>query len=187
MDAPVQNEIAWFRFGGPDVLMSNGLGAVEEIMSRVELSRIIPASANEVWAVVSDIGAVHEFHPQIVCSPITNGQARGVGAERRCELVDGSEVSERVTDWHEGRSMTIAILETAAPILDGRASFFIERALGASSRVTFTMEYVPDMGMFSGLLDALVLRRRMARLMGDVLEGLEAKVTKSVPHFGLAG
>lgn len=57
---------------------------------KISISRVIPASAEKVWAVVGeDFGAIAYSHPQIVSSDYINGSLEsGEGAERVCNFND---------------------------------------------------------------------------------------------------
>jgi len=86
-------------------------------MTKITQNRTIQAPADRVWDILADFGGVHFFHPMVESSPITNGQDTGLGAKRRCELYNGTEVNEEITLFNpERRNLVIAVNAPSPPI-----------------------------------------------------------------------
>ncbi|MBO0829491.1 MAG: SRPBCC family protein [Streptosporangiales bacterium] len=65
-------------------------------MARAYASGVVPASADEVWAVVRDFDGLPSWHPAIAGSEIEQGTNLVVGAVRRLALDGGGAVGERL-------------------------------------------------------------------------------------------
>lgn len=82
-------------------------------MPRPYSSGVVPASADEVWAVLRVFDGLPEFHPAIAASELTTGEEGRVGAVRRLTLGDGGVVVEDLLALDEpGRSLTYSITES---------------------------------------------------------------------------
>ena len=56
----------------------------------MENSIFIEASPEQIWSVLGRLDALADYDPAIAESRIVTLERSGVGAERRCELKDGS-------------------------------------------------------------------------------------------------
>lgn len=65
-------------------------------MPRPYASAVVPASADEVWALVRDFDGLADWIPAIASSSLDSGTAAEVGAVRRLTLGDGGVVVERL-------------------------------------------------------------------------------------------
>lgn len=59
-------------------------------------SGVVPASADDVWALIRPFDGLPAWHPGIESSQLTHGQEGMVGAVRRLVLGDGGVVVERL-------------------------------------------------------------------------------------------
>lgn len=86
-------------------------------MPRPFASTVVPATADEVWALVRDFDGLPGWHPAIDASELTAGGPAEVGAVRRLTLTDGGTVVERLVGLDDARrSYTYEILESPFPI-----------------------------------------------------------------------
>lgn len=106
----------------------------------------------EVWRILKDFGGHYRFNPLIELSPITNGIAEGLGAERQVVMYDGSEMLQTILDYDEGESILIGFTETSLPIRNGTARFSIEPADQAFCRLSIEVLFEPKMGAFGAVL-----------------------------------
>ncbi len=82
-------------------------------MPRPYSSAVVPAPADEVWAVLRVFNGLPDFHPAIAASELTTGEEGRIGAVRRLTLGDGGVVVEDLLALDEpGRSVTYSILES---------------------------------------------------------------------------
>jgi hypothetical protein len=76
-------------------------------MPRPYASGVVPASAEDVWKLVSQFVGLADWHPLISESFIESGTPQQVGTVRRLILADGSQVAERLLALDsDGRSYT---------------------------------------------------------------------------------
>lgn len=145
-------------------------------MTTLRVERNIAARASVVWPLLKDFQHIDAFNPNLSRSSHISGTPfEGLGAERRCELKDGRNwIEERVIDWRPGEGYTVEIYAGTMPIRDVRTTLAVQPD-GERSRAVMQINYTPKLGPFGQLLDVLVLRRKMTRLMHSVLEGLEQK------------
>lgn len=82
-------------------------------MPRPYSSAVVPAPADEVWAVVRVFDGLPDWHPAIAASELTTGDEGRVGAVRRLTLGDGGVVVEDLLALDEpGRTLVYSILES---------------------------------------------------------------------------
>ena len=142
-------------------------------MTKLTLSRTIHAPADRVWDILADFGGVHVFHPMVDASPITNGQDTGLGAERCCELYNGTKVNEEITSFNpEHRNIGITVNQPDPPIEAMRGEFTVTPSGDGSCEVLAIMEY----GLIEGALEKEQvdgLRAMMEGVVENVLKGLD--------------
>ena len=117
----------------------------------------------DVWRVLKDFGGHYRFNPLIELSPITNGIAEGLGAEREVQLYDGSSILQTILDFKEGESILIGFTETSLPIKNATAKFTLTPPDREFCRVFVDLAYEPKLGVVGGLLGTFykpVLRNR---------------------------
>ena len=86
-------------------------------MPRPYASAVIPASADDVWALVRDFDGLPGWHPAISASSLDSGSSAEVGAIRRLTLGDGGVVVERLVTLDDtDRRYTYEILESPFPV-----------------------------------------------------------------------
>jgi Polyketide cyclase / dehydrase and lipid transport len=129
--------------------------------------------ATRLWAILSDLEAVAQYNPSVRSARIAGNHRLGTGAVRECELVPKGKVVERVTDWEEGRSLGLEVVESDWPIRSMQWVTRIEPA-GSGSRLVQRLEYKMKFGPAGWLLDALVMRRAVDRNVARALQELIA-------------
>jgi len=79
---------------------------------RYELFADVDVPADDLWPVVSDLGAIHRFSASLVSSEQVG--ASGPGARRTCRNAAGACWSEEVVAWDEGRSLRLRFVSDEA-------------------------------------------------------------------------
>ena len=120
-----------------------------------------------VWTLLSDLEAVQHYNPTVRVVTVQGSRRTGVGAERACELVPIGRVVERVTHWEEGRAVGIEVAESDWPIHFMRWVTRVE-PVGASTRITQSLEYKVKFGPVGWLLNNLVMRRKLTTTLDEV-------------------
>jgi hypothetical protein len=135
----------------------------------------VNAPRSAVWAVLADIGRIHEWNPGVVASRKTTVGEDGPGAGRRCELGGKNYLDEEVVEWAPERALTMRITATNLPFKAADIRFTIE-GHGRQTRVTVSPTYALKFGWLGRLLDTLAVRARYRRGMADLLQGLRTYV-----------
>ncbi|GAB3297347.1 SRPBCC family protein [Parasphingorhabdus pacifica] len=93
-------------------------------MAKSYASRLIPASAKEVWAAIRDFDGLPQWHPGISSSTLAeNAHGTEVGAVRILVLADGAEVREQLVALDDAeRTLTYDILSGPFPVRSYRAT-----------------------------------------------------------------
>jgi carbon monoxide dehydrogenase subunit G len=139
----------------------------------------IDAPVGAVWAVLSDLDAIHVWVDSIRHSRCL-GQDRGVGAVRLCELQQGT-IRETILEWDEGRSFMYR--GEGAPMMKHATNQWTVEPHGTQTLVTTTAEVVLKGGIFGVLLQPLV--KMMASRMGArSLASLKYLVEHGHPYRG---
>ncbi len=141
-------------------------------MNHLSTTTVVNAPIDRVWQTLADVGTIAEWHPGVAHSPVLTSSRTGLGATRRIELYDGSTVMEEVTSLDEGRSVTVTMSEHAMPLSYGTATFKVEADGNDRTLVTMMMDYKMKYGPLGWLLNVLILRRMMKKLLASVLAGL---------------
>jgi hypothetical protein len=124
-----------------------------------------------LWSVLSALTAVERYNPAVAAARIVGASSSGVGAMRECDLLPKGRVTEKVIVWEELRALGIEVAKSDWPITHMR---WVTRVAprGAGSTVDQRLEYGMKYGLAGRLLDALVMRRMIARSVGRALAGL---------------
>jgi uncharacterized protein YndB with AHSA1/START domain len=142
-------------------------------MSLVSKSAIVRAPHSRVWEAIADVGQIAQWHPGVERSPVVSNQRSGLGATRRVELYDGSSAVEEVTGLDEGRSLTVVMSEHSMPLSRGAATFVVEDAGDGTTRVTMSLDYEMKYGAFGWLMNNLMLRPIVGKLLSSMIAGLD--------------
>ncbi len=120
----------------------------------------IDAPLESVWAVLSDLDAVHHWVDSIRHSHCPE-RDRGIGAMRVCELKQAT-IRETIVAWDEGRSFQYRA--DGAPMMKCASNTWTVEARGNQTLVTSSAEVVLKGGIFGRMLQPLV--RVVARRLG---------------------
>jgi hypothetical protein len=149
-------------------------------MARVRVEYATQARPEDCWALMADFGNIDFFNPHLSESRLVEGSPDcGVGTERQCDLQGGKGYfRERVIDWQEGRSYTVAIYAGTLPIQDARTTLGLVPKLDGSTRLYMETSYRPRYGLFGVIADHLMIRRTLCRMFLGVLKGLAEKAVQ---------
>lgn len=140
----------------------------------------IDAPVAEVWRILSDLPAIHQWVTAIERSYCPT-QSRGVGAMRVCELRQAT-IHETILTWDEGRSFTYQ--GVGAPMMKRATNRWSVAAHGdRQTLVTSYAEVTLKGGLFGALLSPLV--RLMSRRLGArSLASLKYLIEHGTPYAG---
>lgn len=142
-------------------------------MSRVERTIDIAADAATVWRVVSDLDGVTDWNPNVTAA--SSGHAKGgVGATRVCELQPAGRIDEVVSKWEPEREVWFAIGSHGG--IRSADMGVVLTPIDGGTTVTAIADYHLAFGPLGPVVDRLTMRRSMARMMDDSLQGLKEHI-----------
>jgi hypothetical protein len=146
-------------------------------------SACIEAPTEVVWDRLAKLEDIQLWSEPVVHARCDGAVARGVGAERTCELVGHRIIQERWVAWDEGRSFTYEGF--GIPLVKRAANRWSVVAHGERSLLTSEAELELKGGVVGRLLEPLVgsLLRRMAP---NALAGFKYLVEQGHPYVGKA-
>jgi ribosome-associated toxin RatA of RatAB toxin-antitoxin module len=136
-------------------------------------------SPEKVWALLADLEAVQRYNSTVRSASVKGAQRSGVGAVRVCELNPKGQVTERVTQWDNQRSIGFEVSASDWPINYMRWTTRIEPAASAATRITQDLEYQVKFGPLGWLLDNLVMKRKLK----STLDGVFAEMIKQAERI----
>ncbi|MCH9815522.1 MAG: SRPBCC family protein [Actinomycetia bacterium] len=141
-------------------------------------SVLISAPQEQVWAALSEIGAIADWNPGVRESHLIGDQAEGLGAARYCDLGGKNYLHESVVEYQEGEALTMRVDETNLPFKSVDIRFTL-RSVAAETEVTVSPAYTLKYGPMGTILDRLAVRKQYARGMVSLLQGLKKHVEQA--------
>lgn len=152
-------------------------------MTRLSREILIGAARQAVWALISDIGNVAVWNPNVESSECESGAVR-VGTIRVCELKRSGRIEEQVSGWIEGEELWFAISRHGA-VRSAEIGLVLRDATtpGADRRAT-TVEAVADyhlaIGPIGPVIDPLTAERLLTETLDETLAGLKSHLERPV-------
>ncbi len=147
------------------------------IMTTITRSVSIDAPSDEVWATLADFGNISVFNPSVKSSQLTSDHSGGLGATRECVLAPMGVVQERITDWEEGRSMSVEIYDRKMiPGLKSGVARIELAPRGEQTTVSVTMDYSVGLGPVGASMNAMGMRRMFGKALAGLVAGLKHHV-----------
>ena len=112
--------------------------------AEVSFRETIQASADAVWALIADFGAIDRYSPMVAACRLEGDE--GVGQRRVLTLTDGSITISRLEAIDPAsRTLTYRILETKLPLQDYTSTMAVTPLPGADSacEVTWVSHFHP--------------------------------------------
>ena len=139
----------------------------------------IRASRERVWAIVDDLSLIPKYHPEVGKVDFLSGQTtRAMGVKYRCTILEGRKGScvEEVIDYVPGERFATAFPEDTWGLSQMLRDFVVESVLvphgNLETDVALEAYYEP-VGWKMRILNALFLRRHMARRALRTIEGVK--------------
>ncbi len=133
----------------------------------------IDAPLNTVWQVLADYSGVEKWAPTVTQSRASSEVKRGVGAKRILSTTSGEDAEEVVVEWNEGHDFTFEIPDGLASIVRVlRETWSVEPA-SKGAVVAVLMDYQLKDGIVNSIVDWLVVRRALRRILVLNLAGLK--------------
>jgi len=109
-------------------------------MVSVKVSERVEASAEKVWQLFRDFGAIQRFSPQIEKVTV---EGKGVGAVRTLSLPGGTSLQERLEAFDDaGRRLQYAIVAGPIPVASYLATIEVKDE-GKACRIDWSSHFEP--------------------------------------------
>lgn len=142
-------------------------------MARIERTIEIHANAGTVWDIVSDLRGVATWNPNIA-SVTCDFASGGVGATRICHMAQGGHIDEVVSAWTPGSGMQFAIGSHGGIRSADMGMSLVPTETG--TEVTAVADYHLAFGPLGPVVDRIVVKRQMVRMLDDALAGLKLHI-----------
>lgn len=145
-------------------------------MAKIEITETVNAPVAEVWAAWDDYGNIDRFNPNLNRSFLINDSGEtGLGAQRHCDMSDGKNfIQERIVEYVPQKLMAVEVFHGSLPLKFAKATIEMESLAIDRTRLSFTMEFTPGMGL---------LGRFMTPLMKSQFRKLLTKLVISCKSF----
>ncbi len=142
----------------------------------------IQASKAEVWDVVSNLGDIYKYNPNVHKSYYTSVVKEGKGATRICELYPNGKVSETAVEWEKEKGFLLLIepIEGAPPVKDFSAKILLEALEPNKTRVKFTLTYKMKLGLIGELLNKIIIQSKLEEAIRQLARGLKLHMEQGV-------
>lgn len=121
---------------------------------KLKLTACIDAPKEKVWAVLSDLAAIHLWVAPVSSAECSGERNRGVGTVRVCGLRGNVKVKEEFTAWSEGHSFTYRASDV--PMVKFATNQWSVESTNGKTLVTTESEVILKGGVLGGLLVPLM-------------------------------
>ena len=110
-------------------------------MANVSMNATIPASAAEVWKIISDFNGLPKFVAAIVNSTM---EGSGIGAVRTLTLGDGAQIVEKLEALDEkAQSLNYSIVNSPLPLENYLATVQVKDLGGNQCEIVWSSTFDP--------------------------------------------
>ena len=148
-------------------------------MIKLKNTACIEAPADEVWAILADLECIDLWVEPVQLARCEGKITRGVGAERVCDLSGGVSITERWTDWTEGKSFQYAAF--GMPLVKRATNRWTLHPEDGKTLVTSEAEIELKGGFLSRFLE-IMMRPAMKALGPRSLSALAYLVENGAPY-----
>lgn len=155
-------------------------------MITLSASVCVEAPTDEVWARLAKLEDIALWSETVRAARCDGAIARGVGAERTCDLAGGITITERWTSWEEGVSFTYEGF--GIPLVKHARNHWAVEADGEKTLLTSYARVVLKGGRLSRLLEpvlAIQFRRMGPRTLAAFKYLVENGEAPSAKHARL--
>jgi ligand-binding SRPBCC domain-containing protein len=147
-------------------------------MTVLENSIRIEAPPERVWAALAALDVLHRYDPVVKKSEIISVERQGAGASRRCDLVAGGWLKEKIVAFEPHRSISFELFECTLPVRRLKHDYTLTPEAGGTL-VRQRMEYELKMGLVGRLMDVVMVRRKWDAGIKGFFAGLKRYVEDS--------
>ncbi len=133
----------------------------------------VKVSSEKVWEVLKDFGGIVNFAPTIASSPITNNITSGMGAIRKCTLINDSVMVEEITEYNEGRGYKIKIIEHKMPFVKSNyEEMYVEKIDNQTCEIRMSVNFEMSGGPLGWMMATFMLKPMMNSVTKKIITGL---------------
>lgn len=140
-------------------------------MQTLSVSKIIKHDITTVWNTISDIGAIHKFHPLVKSSPLLSQQETGLACIRRCDFHDGTSIVEKVIDFEQEKTIKFELSQMSMPMTKAFARMTVIRIDDDTTEFEIKMTYEMKYGLL-GKIMGVMMKPMMKGMFKKVIKGL---------------
>lgn len=145
-------------------------------MNRIISKRVIKADIDKIWPLIEDITLIDTWHPGVETTDQLSDNAIGMGAVRRCNFYNGNQAVEEVIALDKNYRIQINIREFKAPMKHFISTWQLTKMSDGATQVSITTEYQMKFGVIGKIMDHLMIKPKMPKLIDRVLAGLDHHV-----------
>ncbi|PCI59489.1 MAG: hypothetical protein COB34_03555 [Methylophilaceae bacterium] len=142
-------------------------------MAEVVLKRIVNVSIETAWDIWDDYGNIANFHPLLSGSHVleeSGGESTGLGCKRVCEFKDGKNyLKEEIIAYEPYQKIVINVYESTMPLKEAKAIITFNALHPYSTEVTFTMQFIPKMGLLGKMITPL-MKMQFSKMLGQMMD-----------------
>jgi len=146
-------------------------------MQTVSATRRIKASQNAIWSLIADVRRIADWHYNIATVDLLSSAPTGIGAARRCNFHDGSNVREDVVAVTEEQRILMKLSEFSVPMKRLELEITLRRLAAEETEAVLTLRYVVKYGILGRILGATVVRKELTGVTTKLLAGLDLHAT----------
>ncbi|WP_298770722.1 SRPBCC family protein [uncultured Shewanella sp.] len=142
-------------------------------MSTVTVSQCFNTDIDTVWAQIADVTLVSNWHPSVDFADLLSRNATGIGATRRCNFYDGTNVIEEVVSLNKKHyCFTLQIREFKGPINRFDSHWKLHSTPSGATQLTIVMDYDMKLSILGAAMNVLMIKRNMAKRLNHVMDAL---------------
>ncbi len=145
-------------------------------MQDASATRTVHATTAQLWPLIADVRAIEHWNPNVDTVDLLSEQPTGLGAARRCNFYDGTNVREEVVELEEEGRVRLELSEFSLPMKQLYAEISIAPKADGGAEITFALDYEVKFGPLGKLMGATVIRGQMKKMAARILAALDHHV-----------
>lgn len=147
-------------------------------MQQIKVIKTINASKEKVWSAINNFQGVGSYHPYVKAVTLVSENNEGLNAERICHFYDGSNYTEKITSYEEGKSLEVSVLSGLPGMMAGNpfGTLSIEELNKDQTQITMEMNFKVKFGFLGKFMAITMIKPQFNKLMKNVLNGLDHHV-----------
>ncbi|WP_299495246.1 SRPBCC family protein [uncultured Shewanella sp.] len=142
-------------------------------MSKVTVTQRLDADIDTVWAHIENVTLVANWHPSVDFADLLSHNATGIGATRRCNFYDGTNVVEEITHLDKDNyAFTLQIREFKGPIGRFDSHWTLTSTATGATQMTIVMDYDMKLSILGAAMNVLMIQGNMSKRLNTIMKAL---------------